>query len=120
MIGSKGMGITARANNGYWSAAQLAKEYGTPYNRVQQLLEAGVIPAFRHPHRMTWQIDPADLNPSIMAELRKEKPHPQDDTLRPGRLPPALRPAPRRCHTGGARMTPRVAPYACAAPGAVV
>ena len=73
MIGSKGMGITARANNGYWSAAQLAKEYGTPYNRVQQLLEAGVIPAFRHPHRMTWQIDPADLNPSIMAELRKEK-----------------------------------------------
>jgi hypothetical protein len=73
MIGSKGMGITARANNGYWSAAQLAKEYGCPYNRIQQLLEAGAIPAFRHPRRQSWQIDPADLSPGLIAELRKEK-----------------------------------------------
>ena len=73
MIGSKGMGITARANNGYWSAAMLAREYGCPVSRVVALLEVGAIKGFPHLHRCSWQIDPADVTPELVAELRRPR-----------------------------------------------
>jgi len=73
MIGSKGMGITARANQGFLSAAQISQEYGAPYHRVCALLQSGALEGSRHPRRMTWLVDPAAITPAVEAELRRLK-----------------------------------------------
>jgi hypothetical protein len=71
MIGAKGMKITARANQGLWSANQLSHHYGCSYKRVLDALNAGTIPGHRHRQRQTWLVDPADLTPAIEAFLRE-------------------------------------------------
>lgn len=72
MIGSKGMGITARRNQGFLSAAELSKEYGAPYHRVCDLLKAGIIKGRRHPRRNTWLVDP-NLSAKAIAALKAVK-----------------------------------------------
>lgn len=73
MIGAKGMKITARANQGFMSAQQIATEFNAPYSRVCDLLTAGVIKGFRHRHRRSWQVDPVDLTPAVIAEIQRPK-----------------------------------------------
>jgi hypothetical protein len=56
-IGSKGHKITARANQGYLSAALLAKEFNTSYTRVLLLLQDRHLPGFYNRKRHCWQVD---------------------------------------------------------------
>lgn len=71
MIGAKGMKITARANQGLWSANQVSQHYGCSYKRVLDLLNAGTLVGHRHQQRQTWLIDPADITPAIEQLLRE-------------------------------------------------
>jgi hypothetical protein len=50
--------VKAKENQGYLSAAALAREYGVPYHRVRQALVDGNIPAKYDRSRNQWQIDP--------------------------------------------------------------
>jgi len=72
-IGSKGFGITARANQGFLSAAEIAKSYGAPYHRVRGLLAAGTIKGLYDRRRNAWRVDPARLTPAIIALLTAPK-----------------------------------------------
>jgi hypothetical protein len=60
-IGGKGLGITARANQGYLSAALLAQESNASCHRVRQLLYDGRLPGFYNKARHCWQVDLGDL-----------------------------------------------------------
>lgn len=59
MLGSKGLGIKARENQGWLSASRVAKEYACPKSRVYRLIAQGYLKATRDPHRKSWRIDPA-------------------------------------------------------------
>jgi len=66
-LGSKGMGLKARENQGYLTAAIAARELGLPYSTVFDLLAAQLLRG-RYSKRMhRWYIDPAEI-----ARLRKE------------------------------------------------
>jgi hypothetical protein len=89
MIGAKGFKITARANQGYWSAAVVSQHYGCSYARVCAMFNDGRLKGFRHPHRRSWQLDPADLTPEVEAMLRAA-PKTHKATLAVG-IPPRYR-----------------------------
>ncbi len=72
---SKNIGITARANQGFISAAELAKEYQCPYYRVRTALAAGKIPGRFDRCRNRWQVDMAQLPPLAKAILKAPKLH---------------------------------------------
>ena len=72
-IGSKGLGITARANQGLLSAAELAKLYHTPYHRVRELLINNSLPGTYDRVRNRWQIDPSQFTPEMESLLRAPK-----------------------------------------------
>jgi hypothetical protein len=56
------LGITARANQGYMSAAEVAKEYKTSYHRVCTLLNTGVLPGHFDKVRNRWEVDGMQLD----------------------------------------------------------
>jgi hypothetical protein len=68
-IGGKGLGITARANQGLLSASLLAKEFNTSYHRVCTLLAAGNLPGYFNERRHCWQVDLGDLTEEHKALL---------------------------------------------------
>lgn len=72
-IGSKGFGITARANQGFLSAAEIAREYRAPYHRVRELLSAGTIRGWYDKRRNAWRVDPARLTKTIVSLLTAPK-----------------------------------------------
>ena len=74
-LGSKGLGCTARGNNGYLSAAELAQEYNCSCHRIRQALQDGLIPGKYDKVRNRWQIDPFDILTSEKAQeiLRRPK-----------------------------------------------
>lgn len=72
-LGGKGLGVHARTNQGYLSAAAIAKEYHCPYHRVRDLLAAGVLKGRRDVLRNSWRVDPADIGPEIEVLLRAPK-----------------------------------------------
>lgn len=74
-LGSKGLGVHARTNQGYLSAAAVAKEYQCPYHRVRDLLAAGVLKGTRDTLRNSWSVDPADITPDVEIRLRAPKRH---------------------------------------------
>jgi hypothetical protein len=58
-------GITARANQGFLSAAELAQEYNCSCNRIRTLLAAGAIRGRYDQPRHRWQVDPVDITPEV-------------------------------------------------------
>ncbi|MBA7651791.1 hypothetical protein ES703_59617 [subsurface metagenome] len=67
------MGIASRHNQGFLSAAELAKEYGCPYHRVRTLLNDGVIKARYDSRRNRWEVDPDDITPTVASLLEAPK-----------------------------------------------
>lgn len=67
------LGVTARANQGYVSAAELAKEFHCPYHRIKTAMAAGLIKGFYDKKRHRWQIDLGNLGPKEVAFLREPK-----------------------------------------------
>lgn len=74
-LGSKGFGITARGNQGYLSAAELAKEYHCPYHRIRKLLAEGAVKGTYDKARNSWKVDPADIDEEAERLLRQPKVH---------------------------------------------
>lgn len=66
-------GMTARANQGYCSAAELSKLYDCPYHRVRQLLSTGAVRGFFDRKRNQWQVDLGDITGSEEILLRAPK-----------------------------------------------
>lgn len=69
----QGKGITARGNNGFFSAGELAREYDCSYQRVRNLLKSGVIQGRFDEKRNRWQVDLKDITPAAKALLRAPK-----------------------------------------------
>lgn len=65
--------LKARHNQGYLSAAELAKYFGCSYHRVRRLLLGGLIKGFRSKIRNEWQIDLADIDDETRARLSRPK-----------------------------------------------
>lgn len=72
---NKNLKTTARANQGLYSAAELAKEFGCPYQRVRNALREGKITGTYDPLRNRWQVDYDDLTPGALAILQAPKTH---------------------------------------------
>ncbi|GAI67551.1 unnamed protein product [marine sediment metagenome] len=72
---NKELKITARGNQGLFSAAELSKEYGCPYHRVRQALIDGRIPGRFDSRRNRWQVDLGSLTPAAEAILEAPKLH---------------------------------------------
>lgn len=66
-------GITARSNQGYLSASELAKEYDCSCHRIRTLCRDGIIPGTFDKCRNRWQINPIDIKPEIEALLQAPK-----------------------------------------------
>lgn len=67
------MGITARGNQGMFSAAEIAKEYNCSYSRVCDLLAAGTLPGKYDRVRNRWEVDVMNITPDIEELLRKPR-----------------------------------------------
>jgi len=67
------LGVTARANQGYVSAAELAKEFRCPYHRIKTAMAAGLIKGFYDEKRHRWQVDLGDLGPKELAFLKEPR-----------------------------------------------
>jgi hypothetical protein len=75
------IGIKARDNQGFLSAAQVAKEYTTSYTRVCNLLNSGVLPGRYDALRNRWEVDGTKLDEFkeiLTAPRRTHKTHPVD------------------------------------------
>lgn len=65
--------LKARHNQGYLSAAELAKHYNCPYHRVRDALIAGKIKGFRSRIRNDWQVDLVDIDEQALEILEQPK-----------------------------------------------
>jgi len=63
----------ARHNQGFLSAAELAKYYNCPYHRVRLALVAGKIKGFRSRIRKDWQVDLTELDGQALDILQQPK-----------------------------------------------
>ncbi len=70
---NKKYGVAARYNQGYLSAAELAKEYNCSYTRIRQALAKGKIKGRFDGLRNRWQIDLNDLTPEEKEILTRPK-----------------------------------------------
>lgn len=70
---NKWYGIKSRHNQGYLSAADLAKEFKCPCHRIRMALAAGIIKGRFDKRRNRWQIDLKDLTPAALVILRQPK-----------------------------------------------
>jgi hypothetical protein len=67
------VGIASRHNQGFMSAAEIAKEYGCPYHRVCVMLAARVLPGRYDGKRNRWRVDPGRISPALEMLLRAPK-----------------------------------------------
>jgi len=67
------MKIASRHNQGFLSAAEIAKEFNSPYNRVCRMLRAGEIKGKYDGKRNRWEVDPADITQDVIELLGKTK-----------------------------------------------
>ena len=65
--------VQSRHNLGFFSAAELAKEYQCPYHRIRDALASGVIKGCFDEKRNRWDIDLGELTPVAMAVLEHPK-----------------------------------------------
>ena len=76
------VGITARSNQGYLSAGEVAREFRCSYNRVRRMLNEGSLPGHFDKVRKRWEVEITDITPEMKALLqaprRTHKTHPLD------------------------------------------
>jgi len=72
-VGSKGFGLRARQNQGYLTAAEMAKEYRCSYHRLLGLLAKGVVKGRYRLKLHRWEIDVADVTDEIASLLREPR-----------------------------------------------
>jgi len=65
--------LKARHNQGYLSAAELAKYFGCSYHRVRKLLLDGLIKGYKSKVRNEWQVDFGDIDDEARARLSRAK-----------------------------------------------
>ncbi len=66
-------GVTSRNNQGFMSAAEIAKEFDSPYQRVRNLLRAGRIKSRYDSKRNRWEVDPVAITPEVLMLLTAPK-----------------------------------------------
>jgi len=67
------MKTTSRHNQGFLSAAEIAKEFDGPYHRVRNMLGAGRIKGRYDRERNRWEVDPIDITPEVIILLTAPK-----------------------------------------------
>ena len=67
------MKTTSRHNQGFMSAAEIAKEFDSPYHRVRNMLIAGKLKGKYDRKRNRWEIDPIDITPEVIILLTAPK-----------------------------------------------
>lgn len=67
------MKISSRHNQGFLSAAEIAKEFDSPYNRVCRMLRAGRIIGRYDRKRNRWEVDPIAITPDVVILLLRPK-----------------------------------------------
>jgi len=65
--------IKSRHNQGFLSAAEIAKEFDSPYHRVCEMLSAGRIKGKYDRKRHRWEVDPVDITPEVIILLTAPK-----------------------------------------------
>jgi len=65
--------VASRHNQGFMSAAEIAKEFDTPYHRVRNMLRTGRIQGRYDRRRNRWEVDPVDITPEVIIILRTPK-----------------------------------------------
>lgn len=70
---NKDLKLRAKDNQGFLSAAQLARDYNCSYSRIRHALEDGKIPGAYHPLHHKWQVNPREFTPEIVAFLQAPK-----------------------------------------------
>jgi hypothetical protein len=71
---NKNHDIASRHNQGYMSAAELAKEYKCSYHRIRAALREGKIKGRFDKKRNRWEIDPARIMASTTAQIILHRP----------------------------------------------
>jgi hypothetical protein len=66
-------GLRARQNQGYLTAAEMAKEYHCSYHRLLTLLAEGVVRGKYRQKLHRWEIDPADVSDEAIHLLREPR-----------------------------------------------
>lgn len=67
------VGITARANQGFLSASEIAKEFRCSYTRVRRMLNEGSLPGRFDKVRNRWEVELADITSEMETRLRAPK-----------------------------------------------
>jgi len=67
------MKIQSRHNQGFWSAAEIAKEFDSPCHRVRNMLRAGRIKGRYDRVRNRWEVDPVAITPEVIILLTAPK-----------------------------------------------
>ncbi|MBA7532649.1 hypothetical protein ES705_24879 [subsurface metagenome] len=65
--------ICSRHNQGFLSAAEIAKEFDTSCHRVRNMLRAGRIKGGYDRGRNRWQVNPGDITPEVIILLTAPK-----------------------------------------------
>ncbi len=65
--------VRARANQGFFCASELSKEFQCPYQRVRDALAKGIIKGRFDRQRNQWQVDLDELTEEALAILTKPK-----------------------------------------------
>ena len=65
--------ITSRQNQGFMSAAEIAKEFDSPYSRVCRMLKTGKIKGRYDRSRNRWEVDPVAITPDVVILLLRPK-----------------------------------------------
>lgn len=66
-------GVKARLNQGWLSAAEVAKYYNCPYHRVRRLLTEGILHGTYDNKRNSWQVDLKEVSDEARELLKKPK-----------------------------------------------
>jgi len=67
------MKTTSRHNQGFMSAAEIAKEFNSSYNRICRMLKARQIKGKYDTERNRWEVDFADITQDVIELLGKPK-----------------------------------------------
>lgn len=67
------MKITSRHNQGFLSAAEIAKEFNSSYSRVCRILKAEGVKGKYDRKRNRWEVDPVAITPDVVILLRQPK-----------------------------------------------
>lgn len=66
-------GVPSRHNQGFMSAAEIAKEFDSPYNRVCRMLKTAKIKGRYDKRRNRWEVDPVAITPDVIISLLRPK-----------------------------------------------